>query len=186
MVFPVMILSITDDSDREFMEMIYLQHHMTMFRMACTLTDSYQDAEDVVGDACISLIRKISVLRRLECNVLEGYIISTVKNSAYMLHRKKKGRKEVSDGNEIIPLIADNDAAPDRRIIQACTIEELMNAIEQLSADDQMMIRMKYFEKRSDAEMASLLGIQKVSVRSRLTRARQRICKLLGGCLYDF
>lgn len=76
--FPVMILAITDDSDREFMKMIYIQHHMTMFRMARSLTDSHQDAEDVVSDACVSLIRKISVLRCLDCNVLEGYIISTV------------------------------------------------------------------------------------------------------------
>lgn len=185
MFFPVMILAITDDSDREFMKMIYIQYHMTMFRMARTLTDSHQDAEDVVSDACVSLIRKISVLQRLDCNVLEGYIISTVKNSAYMLHRKKKARKEVYDGNEILPLIADTDTSPDSCIIQACTIAELMSAIDQLPEIDQMIIRMKYFEKRSDQEIASLFGIQEVSVRSKLTRARKRIYKLLGGCLHD-
>ena len=40
---------------------------------------------------------------------------------------------------------------------------------------------MKYFEKHSDREIATLMGIQEVSVRSRLTRARQRIFVLLGG-----
>ena len=45
---------------------------------------------------------------------------------------------------------------------------------------------MKYFEKCSDSEIAKVLGIQSVSVRSRLTRARQRIYVLLGGESYEF
>ena len=184
-MFPVVILAITDESDSEFMKMTYIKYRKKMFRMAYALTNSYQDAEDVVSDACVSLICKISVLKCLDCNVLEGYIISTVKNSAYMLHRKRKARKEVYDGNEILPLIADSDASPDRRIIQHCTIEELISAIEQLSEGDQTVIRMKYFEKRSDREIAESFGIQEVSVRSRLTRARNRIYELLGGCLND-
>lgn len=39
------------------------------------------------------LNQKISVLRRLDCSVLEEHIISTVKNVAYMLYRKKSARK---------------------------------------------------------------------------------------------
>ena len=40
---------------------------------------------------------------------------------------------------------------------------------------------MKYFEKRPDHEIAKALGMQEVSVRSKLTRARKRIFELLGG-----
>ena len=47
--------------------------------------------------------------------------------------------------------------------------------------NDQVVLRMKYFEKHSDREIATLMGIREVSVRSRLTRARQRIFVLLGG-----
>ena len=77
MFFPIVILAIMDDSDREFMKALYIEYQLTMFRMARALTDSSHDAEDVVSDACVSLIKKTSVLRRLDCNVLEGYIIST-------------------------------------------------------------------------------------------------------------
>lgn len=184
-MLPVLILATMDESDREFMKRTYIKYQKTMFRMARALTDSYQDAEDVVSNACVSLICKISVLKCLDCNVLEGYIISTVKNTAYMFHRRKKSRKEVYDSNEILPMIADTDTSPDCRIIQECTIEELMSAIEQLLESDQTVIRMKYFEKRSDREIADLFGIQEVSVRSRLTRARKRIYELLGGCRND-
>lgn len=180
MLFPIVILAITDDSDREFMKALYVKYHLTMFRMARALTDSKYDAEDVVSDACVSLIQKVSVLRQLDCNVLEGYIISTTKNAAYMLHRKKNARREVS--SEEAFLFAESEtSAPDERILQECTINELMNALDQLPESYQAIIRMKYFEKLSDREIAKMLSIQEVSVRSRLTRARKRIYELLGG-----
>ena len=180
MFFPLAILMISDESDREFMKALYIKYRMSMFRMARALTDSEQDAEDVVSEACVSLIKKISRIRQLDCNVLEGYIISIVKNAAYLLHRKKKARKEVAN-EEILQFVADEAAAPDRYILQECTIQELSEAIGQLPENDQVVLRMKYFEKHSDREIATLMGIQEVSVRSRLTRARQRIFVLLGG-----
>ena len=179
--FPIAILAITDETDREFMKALYIKYHKNMFRMARALTDSNHDAEDAVSDACVSLINKISFLRRLDCNVLEGYIISTVKNAAYMLHRKRNARREADNGEEILQFITDDNSAPDGRILQECRIVELMSAIDQLSESDQAIIRMKYFEKLSDREIAKLLEIKEVSARSRLTRARKRIYELLGG-----
>ena len=96
-LFPLVILSMTDEADRDFMKALYIEHRMTMFRMARVLTESEQDAEDVVSEACISLIKKIPRIRQLDNNVLEGYIVSTVKSTAYSLHRKKKTRREVEN-----------------------------------------------------------------------------------------
>lgn len=180
MLFPVVILAIMDDADREWMKALYIRYNLTMFRMARALTDSPQDAEDVVSDACVSLIKKIDVLKRLDDSVLEGYIISTTKNAAYTLHRKRSARKEVGV-EDMSSSVEDAAPAPDERLLQACTIEELIDAIDQLSEGDQAVIRMKYFEKLSDREIAAALGVREGSVRSRLTRARSRLCSLIGG-----
>lgn len=71
LTFPFVILAIENDDDREFMKRLYIQYHEKMFRMAYASTSSVHDAEEAVSDACVSLINKISVLRQLECNVLE-------------------------------------------------------------------------------------------------------------------
>ena len=178
--FPLVIQMITDETDREFMKALYIKHRVSMFRMARAMTTSEQDAEDVVSEACVSLIKKITRLRQLDCNVLEGYIISTVKNAAYLLYRRKNARNEVAS-EEVLQFAVDENAAPDRRVLQECTIQELMSAIGQLPENDQIVLRMKYFEKHSDHEIALTVGIREVSVRSRLTRVRQRIFVLLGG-----
>ena len=72
LLFHAAILTISDESDRDFMKHLYINHAARMFRVARALTDSKQDAEDVVGEACVALIRKISLLRTLERNVVEG------------------------------------------------------------------------------------------------------------------
>ena len=84
MFFPLAILMISDESDRESMKALYIKYRMSMFRMARALTDSEQDAEDVVSEACVSLIKKISRIRQLDCNVLEGYIISIRRNRYHL------------------------------------------------------------------------------------------------------
>lgn len=179
LLFPAAILTISDESDRDFMKHLYINHAARMFRVARALTDSKQDAEDVVGEACVALIRKISLLRTLERNVLEGYIISTVKNAAYALHRRRKSRKEADDGEAILPQIADDEAAPDARILQQCTMNALVDAMQRLPEADQVAIRMKYFEQRSAREIAAVLGIQEGHVRVRLNRARKRLYDML-------
>ena len=93
LLFPVVILSVAGETDREFMKALFIRHRITMLRVARTLTKSDPDAEDVVSEACVLLIGKISRLRQLDCNVLEGYVISTVKNAAYLLHRRKRGAR---------------------------------------------------------------------------------------------
>lgn len=72
LIFPAVILAIADESDREFMKTLYVNHYLSMYRMARAMSDSIPDAEDIVSEACVALIRKISVLRMLDCNVLEG------------------------------------------------------------------------------------------------------------------
>lgn len=179
LIFPAAILAIEDENDREFMKQLYIEHHLSMYRMARALSHSLPDAEDIVSEACVALIRKIPVLRALDCNVLQGYIISTVKNAAYALHRKRNSHREIEDGETLLNRMMDHSPPPDARILLQNDIEELMQAIKSLSEGDQAVIRMKYFQKYSDREIAEALGIQEGSVRAKLTRARQRIYKFL-------
>lgn len=72
LLFPVVILSVAGETDREFMKALFIRHRITMFRVARTLTKSDPDAEDVVSEACVLLIGKISRLRQLDCNVFGG------------------------------------------------------------------------------------------------------------------
>lgn len=92
--YPAVILMVADADDREFMKQLYVRYHAMMYRMAHSMLGSNSDIDDVVSEACVGLIRKVSVLRAFERNVLEAYIISTVKNAAYAYLRRQALRRE--------------------------------------------------------------------------------------------
>lgn len=180
LMYPVAIMMISDESDKEFMEQLYCKYYKMMFRMARSLSASHQDTEDIVADSIVSLIGKISVLRQLDCSVLEGYIISVVKNTSFLHWRKLKGRNEVQLDDSIAETYPDNAETPEENLLIECSVRELTNCIGKLKEEDQILLRMRYFEKRSNKEIAAAFDIKESHVRTKLTRIRYRLHNMLS------
>lgn len=179
-IIPLFIASIDNENDRSFMEKLYIKYYVKMFGISLSLSDSKQDAEDAVSSACISLIKKISLLQQFDCNVLEGYVISTVKNASYAIHRKRSRSPEtIADIDGDYYTIPDENSENEFLAVENASISDLKNAINKLDCSEQLVIRMKYFEHATDKEIGDILGIKEVSVRSKLTRARKKLHDLL-------
>ncbi len=184
MILPVAILAIENNDDKNYMEQLYIEHHRTMYWQAYKVTYSPQDLDDIVNDACIALIRKISLLRTLDCNILRAYIISTVRNTALNYLRKQK-HAWVDYGDEIIANIPSPEPGVEGGLLREAAINELMAGIEKLSELDQDVLRMKYIDDLSDKEIGAILGMKYETVRSRLSRARKRAYKIMKEGLAD-
>ena len=155
-----------------------------MYWQAYKVIHTSQDLDDIVNDACIALIRKISLLRTLDCNILRAYLISTVKNTALTyLRRQKHARAE--NGDEVIANLPSPEPDLDDSLLREAAIHELMISIEKLPELDQDILRMKYIDDLSDKEIGTILGMKYETVRSRLSRARQRAYKIMKGGLDD-
>lgn len=184
-VFPIMILAISDEDDQDFMKQLYLTYHISMLRIARSLTVSMTDAEDAVSDACAALIPKISILRQLDRNILEGYVISTVKNAAFAIDRKRSKRRESFLDESLKEEIPDDHENVEIRVLERASLEELMRMIQQLPEEDQVLLRMKFFQHANDDEIAKVLGVKEVSVRSRLSRVRAKIARLMQEAQHE-
>lgn len=171
------VLAVNEKDDQEFLQELYLSHHMKMYRMAYAITRNMNETEDAVSDACVSMIHKVSLLRELDKDVQEGYLISTVRNAAYKIKQGASRRNKIEE--KLRTSYLTEETTPEKILLQKCSIQELVEALDQLAEEDQMILRMKYFEKKSDREIAKEFGIKDVSVRSRLTRARQRVLQRL-------
>lgn len=55
----------------------------------------------------------------------------------------------------------------------------MADALERLRPRERELLRMKYYEELSDAEIAGLLNLTPSTIRSNLTRARRRLGALL-------
>ena len=167
--------AIADDSDRAFMENLFMKNRYLMFFIAKKCLHNNADAEDAVSDSCISLIKKIALLRGMEDRTLKAYIVTTVKNNSLLILQRKK--KYV--GFEHLDSVENSDPAPDERLIHECSIKQLIKALEMLDETDRMILRMRYFQKYSDAEIGKATGLKHSSVRARLTRARGKLYRML-------
>ena len=174
----LIFLLIQDDSDRQPMEGLYTQYHRLMYAQALRVLRSREAAEDAVSESLIQLIKKIGLLRSLECNKLKAYVVITVKHTAItLLHRRE--REQPADEMVFQHVAADSRA--DDAVLEAAGVERIKNAILALPPREKDMMLMRYFRDMSDEEITAATGLKAVSVRVHLSRARKRLAEMLGG-----
>lgn len=99
---PTMLLFMEDDSDRAFMEQLYIDHAKLMYAAAISTLGNAMDAEDAVHEAILRLNDKIALLRGLDSCTLRRYIVVTVRRVAINFGIKKGRDRSVSMDQEII------------------------------------------------------------------------------------
>ena len=80
--------------------------------------------------------------------------------------------------DEFLELIPSNSRVEDH-VLEAADVEEIKEAIYQLSENDRDILMMRFFREMSDAEISKELGILPATARVRTSRARKHLIKLL-------
>ena len=178
-MLPVIISTLDDPQDRNFIVQLYLKYEKLLFSTAWKFTSSHHDAEEIVQDSLERLIRKTSVLRQLERCTLVAYIVSTVRNTA-INHLRKAGRiklaeTDIDDESETI----DPQLSLDDLLILRERQQKLAATWLTIPEDDRMLLEGKYLLGLSDGELAELAGCKSNSVRMKLTRARRNALKVM-------
>jgi RNA polymerase sigma-70 factor (ECF subfamily) len=167
---------VLDKQERELFLSLYNDFKGLMYKTSYSILRDRESAMDITHDACEALMRKISVIRKLERNRLPSYIVSTVRNISlnYIKKRDRANKHMFLDAGDIL-----NNCVSDEELeasyIKKEQAKELAEALGKLSNRDREVIRLKYFEERSDNEIALRFGIKTDSVRPALMRAKQHL-----------
>ncbi|MDO4269445.1 MAG: RNA polymerase sigma factor [Eubacteriales bacterium] len=140
-------------------------HSRAMFRAARALLDCDADAEDAVSEAVLRAWQAFGRLR--DEKALKGWLIKIAVNCAYE-HRRKSARVTYTDDLE--PLAG---GAEDAHGLG------LWDTVQRLPEEFRIVTVLFYYEDLPTAEIAKILGVREGTVRSRLTRARNRLRTLL-------
>ncbi len=183
MLFPVALLFLADGESLRLLTQLFDEHAEAMLAVARHMLGNHHDAQDAVSQSFIQLHRHIDKIRRVPCNKLRPYVVSTVRNvSLTMLRRRQRerGREAVLD-EALEDILAHPGEATEDLALAAVTAERLIETIGRLPRDKAEVLRLSAVEGLGDREMASLLGITPAGVRSRLSRARAALRELLEG-----
>ena len=181
-MIPIMIMTISDDYEREFMERMYIKYYALMRKYAYEISQDAGQVDDIINDACIKLINKISLLRTFNSCILTSYIVYTVRSVAidFVKHRAVASKWHFYGADDdMMGSIPCNNNTPEDILFSNEHFDGLYEALDQLPERDRTLLQYKYFFDMNDKEIALAFNIKKDSVREYLSRARKRVYKLL-------
>ena len=143
------------------------------FRTAYLLAGNAEDAQEAAQDAFVKAYRALGRFRRGA--PFRPWLLKIVSNEARN-RRRSAGRREaltlrVAGGAGP----ADAAPSPEAALLSAERRDELLTALNRLREEDRTAIACRYFLELSEEETADALGCKRGTVKSRLSRALDRL-----------
>jgi RNA polymerase sigma-70 factor, ECF subfamily len=134
------------------------------------------EAEDVVQEAFVKGYRALDAFR--EGAAFRPWLLRIVANEAHNLHRSWRRRTTLELRMAVRPDTADPDT-PERSAVAADTHAILLAAVNAMADRDRLVLTCRYFLDLSETETAQVLGWPRGSVKSRLSRALDKLRRAL-------
>jgi RNA polymerase sigma-70 factor (sigma-E family) len=162
------------DADGRSVERLLAERGQDLMRAAVALTGSRADAEDLLQAALERLLRN---WRRIDTDP-EGYLRRTLYNLAADGWRRRgrwRGRLAEFGAQARMPGAGREDVAVvDLR-------DQLVRLLQQLPPRQRAVVVLRYWEQRTQAETAALLGCSEGTVKSAAARGLRRLQELSGS-----
>lgn len=170
------LIRATAAGDKSAFERLYNQMQRPMLAYALgLLAGDRSAAEDAVDEAFLALWTQADSFTGGADNGQnsgEAWVRRLVRNKAVdWLRRQKSARTEVLTTTH--EWLADDGDGPEQAAISADAAHWLRGALTQLSVDQREAVLLAYFEDRSVADIASIIGCPVGTVKTRLFHARQ-------------
>ncbi|HWB56308.1 MAG TPA: RNA polymerase sigma factor [Gaiellaceae bacterium] len=154
------------------------EHQTIAFRTAYLLTGSAADAEDAVQEA---FVKAHAALGRFRPGApFRPWLLTIVANESRNRRRSAGRRERLALRAAEDPLSGDAVPSPEAALLEAERREELLHAVNDLREDDRMAIGCRYFLGLTEEETAAALGWRRGTVKSRTSRALDRLRDRLG------
>jgi len=145
-------------------------HQDVAFRTAMLITGHAQDAEDAAQDGFVKAWRALPRFRAGE--PLRPWLLTIVANEA-------RNRRRAAGRREHLALRAASLPAPAPEAPEL-DHDELAAALGRLRDEDRVILGCRFVLDLSEAETAAALGIRRGTVKSRLSRALDRLRQEIG------
>ncbi len=148
-------------------------HQEVAFRTAYLITRNAADAEEAAQDA---LVKALGALGRFRAGApFRPWLLAIVANEARNRVRAESRRASLAlrAANEL----PSGDAAPspEGEAVARQDRQRALDAVERLPDDQRLVVACRYFLGLSEAETAAVAGVRAGTVKSRLSRALDRL-----------
>jgi RNA polymerase sigma-70 factor (ECF subfamily) len=163
------------NGDAAAWEPLVLAHQEAVFRLCYLLLGDPDDAEDVAQE---TFLRAWNYLKRFDATrSLRPWLLSIASNLASN-RRRSAGRylAALTHAFRNEPITSVN---VEQKSTQQMEANDLWKAVQTLTMPDQQIIYLRYFLELSVTETAQSLGVAEGTVKSRLSRALERLRRII-------
>ena len=180
LMLPMVIMTMEDEDNREYMTRLYRDYQALMLKTAWEYSQDSGTVEDIVSDSCVALIQHLNQLKAMDKPALRAYIVITVRNKALDdLRRQALRRKNFVTMDENTLDSLEETTSFERKLSLRQEMETVREAIANLPADEQDVLRMKFFRHMTDKEIAACMEIAENRVRVLIMRSRKKLKQML-------
>lgn len=181
-MIPFVILAIENEDDQNFMAEVYVKYERLMLsRIRKVIKTAPCDAEDILQNLLVSLIRNVDKLRKMDERSMVNYIITAAQNTARDALRKLYHAENRSFDDETWferdKFVSEDDTM--ETVFRREDMRQLEEALNRLSERNAYLIRGKYILELDNYELSKQLGLKYDSVRMELSRARKKLKAIL-------
>jgi RNA polymerase sigma-70 factor (ECF subfamily) len=160
-----------DGSEAAFLK-LFDDHRLPLFRFAYRMTGSPADAEDVVQECFVELLRP-GCSYNPAVTAIRTYLFGVVRNQALKRLRK---RSIGEPGERAAPA----EASPESRVLRMEREVAVARAVLDLPESLREVLILAHYEQMAIVEIAQVIGVEPTTVKSRLQRARAQLREALA------
>lgn len=168
--------------DCDAFEKLVYEHEKLVYNLALRLLGNEQDAQDAFQEAFIKAWTGLSSFRGESKFSVWLYRLASNVCMDMLRHRKNETLSLTvtdSSGEECILDVSDPTPGPHELLENRESMEQLSKAIKALPEDHRKILMLREEAGLSYEEIASLLGLDLGTVKSRIFRARKKLCVLM-------
>lgn len=113
---------------REKLEKIYEMYALSMYRVAYSILNSVEQAEDVVSESIIKIAENINKINDVDSEKTKHYVFKIIKNTSINKYRQNKRENERKQSKEIMCALEVGEEGYEK-VENAGVIEEMLNSV---------------------------------------------------------
>ena len=157
-------------------DMVIRKYRQPIFQHAAYILKDYEEAVDVAQEVFIKALRE----RRLYHPdfKIKAWLYRVTRNLCFNMVRDRRRRSAILDA---MPKKKEDDARQDAMVFQNQQQRAIFEALEHLTPEHRDILKLRYYQDLSYAEISDALEIKLGTVMSRLSRAKRRLAEAIDG-----
>lgn len=143
---------------------VIMENMSGMYRLAISIVGNAADAQDAVGDTVVKAYEKIHTLRKKES--VQSWLMQILVNNSRNIVKKRKWKLLENEMEDL------EDSG-------AFKSDEMWPLVMELPEEFRIVVALYYYQEFSVKEIGKMLKISEGTVKSRLSRGREKLSKLL-------